>query len=43
MMFVGGLIIALAVEFCNLHRRIALKVMTTVGCSPIRYAFGSTD
>ncbi|ODM98494.1 Solute carrier family 13 member 3, partial [Orchesella cincta] len=40
MMFVGGLMIALAVEFCNLHRRIALKVMTTVGCSPVRLTLG---
>lgn len=40
MMFIGGLIIALAVEYCNLHRRIALKVMTTVGCSPVRYKNG---
>ncbi|OXA59851.1 Sodium-dependent low-affinity dicarboxylate transporter 1 [Folsomia candida] len=40
MMFVGGLIIAMAVEYCNLHRRIALTVMTTVGVSPIRLMCG---
>jgi len=41
MMFVGGLMIALAVEYCNLHRRIALRVMLMVGSSPIRYESGS--
>lgn len=34
MMFIGGLIIAIAVEYCGLHRRIALRVMSLVGCSP---------
>jgi len=40
MMFVGGLIIALGMEYSNLHRRIALKVMTIVGGAPIRLLFG---
>lgn len=32
-MFIGGLIIALAVEHCNLHKRLALKVISIIGCS----------
>lgn len=40
MMFVGGLIIAIAVEYCNLHRRVALYVILTVGCSPRKLNFG---
>lgn len=35
-MFFGGLVLALAVEYCNLHRRIALRVMTVAGSEPIR-------
>lgn len=42
MMFVGGLVIAIAVEHCNLHRRVALYVILLVGCSPRRLNFGLT-
>ncbi|KAF5285122.1 hypothetical protein FQA39_LY16811 [Lamprigera yunnana] len=40
MMFIGGLIIAIAVEHCNLHRRVALATILVVGCSPRRLNFG---
>ncbi|XP_031786139.1 protein I'm not dead yet-like isoform X2 [Nasonia vitripennis] len=33
MVFIGGLILAIAIEHCNLHMRIALGVMRFVGCS----------
>ena len=40
MMFIGGLVIAIAIEHCNLHRRVALYVIGMVGCSPRRLNFG---
>ncbi|CAH1382339.1 unnamed protein product [Tenebrio molitor] len=40
MMFVGGLVIAIAVEYCNLHTRVALYVIQMVGCSPRKLNFG---
>lgn len=33
LMFIGGLIVALAVQYCNLHKRVALKVISIIGCS----------
>nr|XP_029714129.1 protein I'm not dead yet-like [Aedes albopictus]XP_029714130.1 protein I'm not dead yet-like [Aedes albopictus]XP_029714131.1 protein I'm not dead yet-like [Aedes albopictus] len=40
LMFIGGIIIALAVEYCNLHKRVALKVISLIGCSQRRLNFG---
>ncbi|KAK9887061.1 hypothetical protein WA026_019996 [Henosepilachna vigintioctopunctata] len=40
MMFVSGLILAIAVEYCHLHERIALIVMNAIGCSPRRLHLG---
>jgi len=31
MMFVGGIMLAISIEYCNLHRRIALRVLVLVG------------
>ncbi|MBN8587389.1 MAG: DASS family sodium-coupled anion symporter [Rhodothermia bacterium] len=39
-MFMGGFIIALAMEKWNLHKRIALSIIQAVGTSPERLIFG---
>ncbi|KAI8046021.1 protein I'm not dead yet 2 [Drosophila gunungcola] len=39
-MFLGGLIVALGIEYCNLHTRIALSVIQIVGGSPRRLFVG---
>lgn len=41
-MFIGGLVLAQAVEFCNLHKRMALKVISIIGCSQRKLNFGLT-
>ena len=33
-LFIGGFIVALAMERCGLHRRIALRIITLIGASP---------
>ncbi|XP_060651939.1 protein I'm not dead yet isoform X1 [Drosophila nasuta] len=39
-MFMGGIMVALAVEYSGLHKRLALRVIQMVGCSPRRLHFG---
>ncbi len=39
-LFMGGFIIALAMQRWNLHRRIAMNIVRTVGFSPARLIFG---
>lgn len=31
--FIGGLVIVSAVQYSNLHKRVALKVISVIGCS----------
>ncbi|NOY89042.1 MAG: SLC13/DASS family transporter [FCB group bacterium] len=39
-LFIGGFIVALAMQKWNLHRRIALKIILTIGISPKRLILG---
>jgi solute carrier family 13 (sodium-dependent dicarboxylate transporter), member 2/3/5 len=39
-LFLGGFIIALGIERCGLHRRIALRIMAAVGSSSTRLVLG---
>ncbi|MBK8096451.1 MAG: SLC13/DASS family transporter [Planctomycetes bacterium] len=39
-LFGGGFVLALAVERCGLHRRLALRILASVGPSPRRLVFG---
>ena len=34
MMLIGGILLAIAIEKCNLHRRIAIKILLLIGTNP---------
>ena len=42
MLMLGGLVVAIAIEEVQLHRRIALKIMLAVGTGRRRLLFGNT-
>ena len=39
MMLIGGVLLAIAIEKCNLHRRLAIKMLLLIGTTPRWYVF----